>query len=83
VSCNIIRKDNNDRDWRFDFSDLNNQGYLKPNDIITLGIKNEKLNDRYEYLRGHDYQVTIGDEKYYEVICHDKVIGLYDNVRKF
>ncbi|CAB4388948.1 unnamed protein product [Rhizophagus irregularis] len=79
VSCNIMKKNYSDNDWRFDFCDLNNQGYLKPNDIITLSTKNEILNDRYEYLRGHDYQVTIGDEIYYEVICHDKVIGANDN----
>ncbi|GBB91961.1 hypothetical protein RclHR1_19440002 [Rhizophagus clarus] len=79
VSCNVMEKNDNDNDWRFDFSDLNNRGYLKPNDIITLSIKNEVLKDRYEYLRGHDYRVTIGGEIYYEVICHDKVIGTYDN----
>ncbi|PKB97652.1 hypothetical protein RhiirA5_360936 [Rhizophagus irregularis] len=80
VSCNIMKKNYSDNNWRFDFCDLNNQGYLKPNDIITLSTKNEILNDRYEYLRGHDYQVTIGGEIYYEVICHDKVIGANDNV---
>ena len=85
MSCNVIKKNNNDSDWRFDFVNVelgksNDQGYLKHNDIINLSIKNRKLNDRYEFLRGHDYQVTIGDKAFYEVICHDKAIGADDDV---
>ena len=82
MSCNVIKEKDNDNDtnWRFDWGKLNNQGYLKSNDIITLRIKNRKLNDRYEFLRGHDFQVTIGDESFHEVVCHNKAVGANDNV---
>ncbi|CAB4411522.1 unnamed protein product [Rhizophagus irregularis] len=79
VSCNVIEENDNDNKWRFDTNDLNYQGCLKSNDIITLSIKNEIVNDRYEFLRGHDFQVDIGKEVFKEVACHDKGIGVNDN----
>jgi hypothetical protein len=78
-----MNEDYTDNKWRFDINDLNYQGYLKSNDIITLSIKNEILEDRYEFLRGHDFQVNIGEEVYNEVMCHNKGIGVNDNVRIF
>lgn len=83
MSCNVIKENDNDNKWRFDTNDVNFQGYLKSNDIITLSIKNELLNDRYEFLRGHDFQVNIGEEVYREVVCHNKGIGVNDDVRIF
>ncbi|GBB96739.1 hypothetical protein RclHR1_02820002 [Rhizophagus clarus] len=78
ASCNLSNQSN--KNWRFGFTDLNdNQEYLKPNDIITLSIKNGILGDRCEYLRGHDLKVNVGEEIYYEVFCHDKGIGVNDN----
>ncbi|RGB27670.1 hypothetical protein C1646_768795 [Rhizophagus diaphanus] len=79
VSCNVIKENDNDNKWRFDTNDLNYQGCLKSNDIITLSIKNEIVKDRYEFLRGHDFQVIIGKEVYEEVVCHNKGIGVNDN----
>ncbi|CAB4479938.1 unnamed protein product [Rhizophagus irregularis] len=79
VSCNVIKENDNDNKWRFDTNDLNYQGCLKSNDIITLSIKNEIVKDRYEFLRGHDFQVNIGKEVYEEVVCHNKGIGVNDN----
>jgi len=76
----VAKENDNDNNWRFNFNNLDQQGYLKSNDIITLSIKNKKLNDRYEFLRGNDFQVTIGDENFHEVICHDKRIGANDDV---
>ena len=54
-------------------------GYLKSNDVITLSIKSRK-DDRYEFLRSHDFRVTVDDEAYQEVMCHDKGIGTNDEV---
>ncbi|PKC05804.1 hypothetical protein RhiirA5_400742 [Rhizophagus irregularis] len=79
VSCNVIKENDNNNKWRFDTNDLNYQGCLKSNDIITLSIKNEIVKDRYEFLRGHDFQVNIGKEVYEEVVCHNKGIGVNDN----
>ncbi|GBB91960.1 hypothetical protein RclHR1_19440001 [Rhizophagus clarus] len=79
VSCNVIKGNDNNNKWRFDLGDLKNQGYLKSNDIITLSIKNERLIDQFQFLRGHDFHVTSEDETYFEVICHDKAIGAHDN----
>ncbi|POG77841.1 hypothetical protein GLOIN_2v1544044 [Rhizophagus irregularis DAOM 181602=DAOM 197198] len=80
VSCNVIKENDNNNKWRFDTNDLNYQGCLKSNDIITLSIMNEIVNDRYEFLRSHDFQVNIGKEVFKEVACHNKGIpGVNDN----
>ncbi|CAG8441434.1 6592_t:CDS:2 [Funneliformis caledonium] len=68
VSCNP----NNNIQWKFDNSKLENgQGYLKSNDI--LNIKNVNLSKHF--LRSHDFQFTIKNDTFQEVVCHNERLG--------
>ena len=70
--------------WNFKNSRLENyQGYLKSNDIINLGIKNTCTNkNRQEFLRSHNFQFTIGNDTYQEIVCHNERLGGNDEVYK-
>ncbi|CAI2183806.1 9142_t:CDS:2 [Funneliformis geosporum] len=57
--------------WKFNISKLENcQGYLKSNDIIN--IRNLK---QQEILRSHDFQFTINNDTFQEVVCHKERLG--------
>ena len=72
---------NADYNWKFNCRRLqNNHGYLKSNDIINLSIKKSYGNDKYEYLRSHDIQFTIGNDTFQEVVCHNERLGGNDEV---
>ena len=72
-----------DHNWEFNRSKLeNHQGYLKSNDIINLSIKKSYGNDKYEYLRSHDIQFTIGNDTFQEVVCHNGRLGRNDEVSR-
>ncbi|CAG8551651.1 12973_t:CDS:2 [Funneliformis caledonium] len=57
--------------WKFKKSKLKNfQGYLKSNTIINI------LNSsNQEILRSHDFQFTINNDKFQEVVCHLERLG--------
>ncbi|CAI2162092.1 19715_t:CDS:2 [Funneliformis geosporum] len=61
--------------WKFNHSKLENyQGYLKSNDIINLSFTN-RYNVQQVFLRSHDFQFTIGNDSYQEVVCHNERLG--------
>ncbi|CAG8732713.1 14057_t:CDS:2, partial [Funneliformis caledonium] len=69
VSCNF---NSSYTQWKFNNSKIeNDQGYLKSNDIIN--IKNVNLSQ--QFLRSHDFQFTIGNDTFQEVVCHNKRLG--------
>ena len=78
VSCNLAEQ-RTDTNWRFAHVNLAHQGYLKSNDIITLSMKSRETT-QYQFLRSQDSQVTIDDETFQEVFCHNKRIGANDEV---
>ncbi|CAI2178727.1 2467_t:CDS:2 [Funneliformis geosporum] len=48
--------------WKYNYSKLENyQGYLKSNDIINLS--------------SHDFQFTINNDTFQEVVCHNERLG--------
>ncbi|CAI2162093.1 19716_t:CDS:2 [Funneliformis geosporum] len=72
VNCN--RSTNHNVQWKFKNSKLENyQGYLKSNDTINLCINNVK--DQQVFLRSHDFQFTIGNDTFQEVVCHNERLG--------
>ncbi|CAB4388931.1 unnamed protein product [Rhizophagus irregularis] len=78
------------KDWEFNHAKVrDNQGFLKSNDIINLRIKkfydingNYCQNGKYEFLRSHDIQFTIGNNIFQEVVCHNERLGGIDEVCK-
>ncbi|RIA89059.1 hypothetical protein C1645_825427 [Glomus cerebriforme] len=61
--------------WKFNHSKLqNHQGYLKSNDIINLSINKTYYNEDI-FLRSHDVQFTIGEDKFQEVVCYNERLG--------
>ncbi|CAG8441445.1 6593_t:CDS:2 [Funneliformis caledonium] len=73
VSCNPVDSYHNTQ-WKFNNSKLeNDQGYLKSNDIINLSNKN--YNGQQVVLRSHDFQFTIGNNTFQEVVCHNERLG--------
>ena len=75
------------RGWKINHSDLgNHQGYFKSNDTINLITKNPYNDDNLyqdEFLRSHDFQFTIGNNTFQEVVCHNERLGGNDEVSKF
>ncbi|PKK71201.1 hypothetical protein RhiirC2_745101 [Rhizophagus irregularis] len=77
------------KDWEFNHAKVrDNQGFLKSNDIINLRIKkfydingNYCQNGKYEFLRSHDIQFTIGNNIFQEVVCHNERLGGIDEWR--
>ncbi|CAI2180952.1 334_t:CDS:2, partial [Funneliformis geosporum] len=60
--------------WKFNHNKLENyQGYLKSNDIINLSFTNQY--SQQEYLRSHDFQFTINNDTFQEVVCHNERLG--------
>ncbi|CAI2162095.1 19717_t:CDS:2 [Funneliformis geosporum] len=49
------------------------EGYLKSNDTINLSINN--FNNQPVFLRSHDFQFTIGNDSFQEVVCHNERLG--------
>ncbi|RGB36355.1 hypothetical protein C1646_741771 [Rhizophagus diaphanus] len=78
VSCSDMNYVNNPyfwiENWKFNHSKLENQGYLKSNDIINLSIKSYNIN-KVEFLRSHDIQFTIENDTFQEVVCHNERLG--------
>ncbi|PKY58692.1 hypothetical protein RhiirA4_480813 [Rhizophagus irregularis] len=69
--------------WNFKHSKLeNNQGHLKPNDIINLSIKksygNSTPNEQTEFLRSHNIQFTIGNDTFQEGVIQEVVIVIHN-----
>ncbi|CAG8622843.1 9043_t:CDS:2 [Funneliformis caledonium] len=72
VSCNP--NSSSYTQWKFNNSKLENyQGYLKSNDIINLSNKN--YNGQQVVLRSHDFQFTIGNDNFQEVVGHNERLG--------
>ncbi|GET55521.1 hypothetical protein GLOIN_2v1837326 [Rhizophagus irregularis DAOM 181602=DAOM 197198] len=70
--------------WNFKHSKLeNNQGHLKPNDIINLSIKksygNSTPNEQIEFLRSYNIQFTIGNDTFQEVVVIQEVVIVIHN----
>ncbi|CAG8620925.1 13382_t:CDS:2 [Funneliformis caledonium] len=62
--------------WKFNNSKLENyQGCLKSNDILNL-----RNYDQQVFLRSHDFQFTIGNDTFQEVVCHNERLGGNDEV---
>ena len=38
------------------------------------------FNEQNEFLRSHDFQFTVGNETFQEVVCHDESLGENDEV---
>jgi hypothetical protein len=73
------------RNWKFNHSKLENyQGYLKSNDIINLNIKKIYAQDNsVEFLRSHNFQFTIGNDTFQEIVCHNEKLEGNDDVCNF
>ncbi|RIA81100.1 hypothetical protein C1645_881789 [Glomus cerebriforme] len=63
-------------EWQFISLNSNNTLYVKSKDIVNL--REQAYNDKYLYLRSHDFTFTIDDEKFQEVIGHSDRIGAND-----
>ncbi|CAI2173177.1 5420_t:CDS:2 [Funneliformis geosporum] len=74
-----------DARWSFGKSKLeNNQGYLKPNDIINLSTTVQKQKGCIlQSLRSHDFQFNVEDDSFQEVVCHNERLGGNDEVRQY
>ncbi|PKC05795.1 hypothetical protein RhiirA5_400737 [Rhizophagus irregularis] len=90
VNCNDINWHNYwVKNWEFNYVKVrDHQGFLKSNDIINLRIKkfydingNYCQNGKYEFLRSHDIQFTIGNNIFQEVVCHNERFGGIDEWR--
>ncbi|RIA90466.1 hypothetical protein C1645_769954 [Glomus cerebriforme] len=64
-------------DCQFISLNSNNTLYVKSKDIVNLR-EQDTVNDKYLYLRSHDFTFTINNEKFQEVIGHSDRIGAND-----
>ncbi|PKY33620.1 hypothetical protein RhiirB3_475828 [Rhizophagus irregularis] len=84
INTSTVNCGGDEYNWNFKHSKLeNNQGHLKPNDIINLSIKksygNSTPNEQIEFLRSYNIQFTIGNDTFQEVVVIQEVVIVIHN----
>ncbi|CAG8525529.1 8881_t:CDS:2 [Funneliformis caledonium] len=65
ISCNLYRST-----YHKSPSTEHTEGYLKSNDVINLSTID--VNGKEQILRSHDFQFTIKNDTFQEVVCHNE-----------